>query len=84
MENQTRAVIDSGSVAPEEQDLPYEIYSPIVVILVAAENATELPRLGKPRRNASKHDNHTVTKIHRLNSCNQERISMDGLTSSYG
>jgi hypothetical protein len=28
---------------------PYEIYSPMVAILVAAEKATELPRLGKPK-----------------------------------
>jgi hypothetical protein len=30
-------------------NVPYEMYNPIVAILVAAENATALPRLGKPK-----------------------------------
>lgn len=30
-------------------DIPYEMYNPIVAIDVAAANATELPKLGSPR-----------------------------------
>ena len=38
------------------------MYSPIVAILVAAENATELPRLGKPRMKLSVHASHTARR----------------------
>jgi hypothetical protein len=38
---------------------PYEIYSPIVAILVAAEKATALPRLGNPNMKLRVHASHT-------------------------
>ena len=43
--------------------LPYEIYNPIVAIDVAAENATELPKLGRPRQKLRKHASHTECNI---------------------
>ena len=43
-------------------DVPYEMYRPMVAILVAAANATELPRLGRPRMKLSVHASHTMTR----------------------
>ena len=39
------------------------MYSPIVAILVAAENATELPRLGRPRMKLNVHASHTDVRV---------------------
>jgi hypothetical protein len=39
---------------------PYEMYSPIVAMDVAAAKATELPRLGKARIKLNVHESHTV------------------------
>ena len=36
------------------------MYSPMVDMLVAAENATELPKLGRPRTKLKMHASHTV------------------------
>jgi hypothetical protein len=38
------------------------MYSPIVAMDVAAENATELPRLGKPSMKLNVHASHTGAK----------------------
>ena len=38
------------------------MYKPMVAILVAAENATELPRLGKPRKKLRVHASHTMDR----------------------
>lgn len=43
----------------KSRSLPYEIYNPIVAIDVAAANATELPRLGRPRMKLKVHASHT-------------------------
>ena len=43
--------------------IPYEMYSPIVAMLVAALNATELPRLGRPRMKLSVHASHTSMMV---------------------
>lgn len=40
--------------------IPYEIYNPMVAIEVAAEKATLLPKLGKPRMNERVHASQTV------------------------
>lgn len=39
--------------------MPYEMYNPMVAMLVAALNATELPKLGRPRMKLSVHASHT-------------------------
>lgn len=44
-------------------DVPYEMYRPMVAILVTAENATELPRLGRARMKLSVHASHTIENI---------------------
>ena len=46
------------------KSIPYEMYSPMVAILVAAENATELPRLGKPRMKLSVQASQTALHCH--------------------
>jgi hypothetical protein len=42
--------------------IPYEMYNPIVAIEVAAANATELPKLGRPRMKLRVHASHTLKK----------------------
>lgn len=41
------------------QDVPYDIYSPIVAIDVAAENATALPSEGRPSKKLNVQASHT-------------------------
>lgn len=41
------------------------MYSPMVAMLVAAENATELPRLGKPKIKLSVHASHTMNDVNK-------------------
>lgn len=42
-----------------KRGIPYEMYSPMVAMDVAAEKATVLPRLGSPRMKLSVHASHT-------------------------
>jgi len=43
----------------KREGAPYEMYNPIVAIEVAAANATELPKLGRPKMKLRVHASHT-------------------------